>query len=66
MLELPKGQYFDKISISVKGIVTKHNSKSVWRKDLKLFAKRNLIKRKKFEEEKNFFQKTSDDSFCQL
>lgn len=26
--ELPKGQYFDRISINVKGIVTKHNNKS--------------------------------------
>jgi hypothetical protein len=25
----PKGQYFDKISIKVKGIVTRHSSKSV-------------------------------------
>lgn len=28
-IKLPRGQYFDKISINVKGIVTKHKSKSV-------------------------------------
>lgn len=43
--KLPRGQYFDRISISVKGIVTKHNSKSEKRLKINLKIIRDVFRR---------------------